>query len=390
MRDWKIDVYGYMNREDLERWYRRSSRRSMREGSARKPNAAAHEKSAERGRQDGKKQLGFAALQDDLNTSYSTDDEFSSLDDYDPEVNAQVLLQLIGTQATGNTSSVLLQSASGDGSFAHDPFVQVEGIEGVLSKTDEFCVDQGDTRPVHEEYPKQVIHSWSSNANADKMENEFAFQEDEGIMETHNATGPPGAVWDNGAGAELDYQLSTDIPYEDVEFLGLDKFNSQVRVKGNEGTGEEAHRNDRNTPVSDIYSNGGDTELECCSMELDTEVECSAIDFGMDDHIKGDSGNHRLGASFLSEFFVSQPVAPKARYTRQYFVQLVWQYLKRSIAVARKGVLHRAVGLPTTCNTATEEDRGEDNKGPDWLIKQSIARQVARGEGRGGCYTAQR
>ena len=307
MRDWKIDVYGYMNREDLERWYRRSSRRSMREGSARKPNAAAHEKSAERGRQDGKKQLGFAALQDDLNTSYSTDDEFSSLDDYDPEVNAQVLLQLIGTQATGNTSSVLLQSASGDGSFAHDPFVQVEGIEGVLSKTDEFCVDQGDTRPVHEEYPKQVIHSWSSNANADKMENAFAFQEDEGTMETRNATGPPGAVWDNGAGAELDYQLSTDIPYEDVEFLGLDKFNSQVRVKGNEGTGEEAHRNDRNTPVSDIYSNGGDTELECCSMELDTEVECSAIDFGMDDHIKGDSGNHRLGASFLSEFlFLSQ------------------------------------------------------------------------------------
>ena len=33
--------------------------------------------------------------------------------------------------------------------------------------------------------------------------------------------------------------------------------------------------------------------------------------------------------------------------------------------------------------TATEEDRGEDNKDSDWLIEQSIARQVD-----GGCCTA--
>ena len=32
-----------------------------------------------------------------------------------------------------------------------------------------------------------------------------------------------------------------------------------------------------------------------------------------------------------------------------------------------------------TQETATEEDRGEDNKDPDWLIEQSIARQVAGG-----------
>ena len=29
-----------------------------------------------------------------------------------------------------------------------------------------------------------------------------------------------------------------------------------------------------------------------------------------------------------------------------------------------------------TRKTATEEDRGEDNKDPDWLIEQSTARQV--------------
>ena len=56
-------------------------------------------------------------------------------------------------------------------------------------------------------------------------------------------------------------------------------------------------------------------------------------------------------------------------------MQLVSQ--KCSIAVARTGVLHSAIGLPVTRKTATEEDRGEDNKDPDWLIKQSIARQVA-------------
>ena len=31
------------------------------------------------------------------------------------------------------------------------------------------------------------------------------------------------------------------------------------------------------------------------------------------------------------------------------------------------------MGLPATRKTATEEDRGEDNKDPDWLIEQSIA-----------------
>ena len=41
--------------------------------------------------------------------------------------------------------------------------------------------------------------------------------------------------------------------------------------------------------------------------------------------------------------------------------------------------LHCAMGLPATRKTATEEDRGEGNKDPDWLIEQSIARQVAGG-----------
>ena len=53
---------------------------------------------------------------------------------------------------------------------------------------------------------------------------------------------------------------------------------------------------------------------------------------------------------------------------------------KRGIAVARTVVLHCVMGLPATHKTATEEDRGEDS---DWLIGQSIARQVARGEGGG-------
>ena len=42
-------------------------------------------------------------------------------------------------------------------------------------------------------------------------------------------------------------------------------------------------------------------------------------------------------------------------------------------------VLHCAIGGPATHKTATEEDRGEDNKNPDWLIEESIERQVARG-----------
>ena len=42
------------------------------------------------------------------------------------------------------------------------------------------------------------------------------------------------------------------------------------------------------------------------------------------------------------------------------------------------------MGLPATHKTATEEDWGEDSKDPDWLIEQSIARQVAWGGGRGG------
>ena len=36
------------------------------------------------------------------------------------------------------------------------------------------------------------------------------------------------------------------------------------------------------------------------------------------------------------------------------------------------------MGLSATRKTATEEDRGEDNKDPDWFIEQSIARQIAR------------
>ena len=35
--------------------------------------------------------------------------------------------------------------------------------------------------------------------------------------------------------------------------------------------------------------------------------------------------------------------------------------------------------LPATHKTVTEEEQGEDNKDPDWLIEQSIARQVAGG-----------
>ena len=42
-------------------------------------------------------------------------------------------------------------------------------------------------------------------------------------------------------------------------------------------------------------------------------------------------------------------------------------------------MLHCAMRLPATRKTAAEEDRGEDNKDPDWLIEQSIARQVAGG-----------
>ena len=46
-------------------------------------------------------------------------------------------------------------------------------------------------------------------------------------------------------------------------------------------------------------------------------------------------------------------------------------------------MLHCAMRLPATRKTAAEEDRGEDNKDPDWLIEQSIVRQVAGGV----CYT---
>ena len=42
-------------------------------------------------------------------------------------------------------------------------------------------------------------------------------------------------------------------------------------------------------------------------------------------------------------------------------------------------MLHCAMRLPATRKTAAEEDRGEDNKDPDWLIEQSIVRQVAGG-----------
>ena len=52
---------------------------------------------------------------------------------------------------------------------------------------------------------------------------------------------------------------------------------------------------------------------------------------------------------------------------------------KHSIAVARTEVLHSALGLPATRKPATEEDRGEDNNDPDWLIEQSIARRQVTG-----------
>ena len=44
-----------------------------------------------------------------------------------------------------------------------------------------------------------------------------------------------------------------------------------------------------------------------------------------------------------------------------------------SIAAAAKLITWAALQRQQNC------DRGEDNKGPDWLIDQSIARQVARG-----------
>ena len=43
------------------------------------------------------------------------------------------------------------------------------------------------------------------------------------------------------------------------------------------------------------------------------------------------------------------------------------------------------MGLPATRKTATEEDRGEDNKDPDWLIEQSVWDKLLE-----GCYTVQR
>ena len=58
-------------------------------------------------------------------------------------------------------------------------------------------------------------------------------------------------------------------------------------------------------------------------------------------------------------------------------MQLVSQRLKAyHCSFTNRGV--------TLCNGTTrlsEEDRGEDNKDPDWLIEQSIVRQVAGGEG---------
>ena len=61
---------------------------------------------------------------------------------------------------------------------------------------------------------------------------------------------------------------------------------------------------------------------------------------------------------------------------------------KYSIAVARTGLFFTLCnGIASNLQTATEEDRGEYNKDPDWLIKQSVVRQVARGGG--GCYSAQ-
>ena len=44
------------------------------------------------------------------------------------------------------------------------------------------------------------------------------------------------------------------------------------------------------------------------------------------------------------------------------------------------------MGLPATSHKpVTEEDRGEDNKDPDWLIEQSVWDKLLE-----GCYTVQR
>ena len=64
--------------------------------------------------------------------------------------------------------------------------------------------------------------------------------------------------------------------------------------------------------------------------------------------------------------------------TPGYFVvQLVSQHV--ALQLHEQGRLHCAMGLAETHKTATEEDRGEDNKDPDWLIEQSTVRQVAGG-----------
>ena len=47
-------------------------------------------------------------------------------------------------------------------------------------------------------------------------------------------------------------------------------------------------------------------------------------------------------------------------------------------------MLHCALGLPATRKTATEEDRGEDNKDPDRLIEQSVRDKLLEGGGGGG------
>ena len=92
--------------------------------------------------------------------------------------------------------------------------------------------------------------------------------------------------------------------------------------------------------------------------------------------------SRKLDVSKPAKTFVKQQLGkqlmPKGAVTLGNFsCNLSRNVRKPSIAVARTGVLHCAMELPAT--RKTEEDRGEYNKDPDWLIEQSIARQVAGG-----------
>ena len=56
----------------------------------------------------------------------------------------------------------------------------------------------------------------------------------------------------------------------------------------------------------------------------------------------------------------------QSKSTGKFFMQLVLQRLKVLHCSCTDRVLHCAMGLPATRKPVTKEDRGEDNKDPDW------------------------